>query len=178
MNKANHENAYNTFIKLYKDAYSTAFPKTKIFVNKQYIKREPWMTFCLLKSSLTKSKLLGKKLKNPTANDIANYKYLNKYNKIKRQMKTTYYRNLLEINKNNMKKTWQILNKALGKLNDKSSYPMNFVLNNKKVDNKTDIANGFISSFSCIGNATEKNIPKPKQCFYEIIQLIVCFLNQ
>ena len=97
------------------------------------------MTFCLLKSSLTKSKLLGKKLKNPTANDIANYKYLNIYNKIKRQMKT-----------------WQILNKELDKLNNKSGYPMNFVLNNKKVDNKTDIANGFNSSFSCIGDATEK----------------------
>ena len=43
-----------------------------------------------------------------------------------------------------MKKTWQILNKALGKLNDKSSFPQNFVLSHKNVDNKTEIANGFI----------------------------------
>jgi len=141
------------------------------------------MTFSLLKSSLTKSKLPGKKLKYPTANNIANYKkYLNIYNKIKRQMKTTYYHNLLEINTNNMKKTWLILNKALGKLNDKSSFHQNFVLNNKKVDNKTEIANGFNSCFSCIGNATEQKIPKPKQqfstFFYEILQLIICFLNQ
>ena len=117
MNKSNQDNAYNTHIKLYKDAYNTAFPKTKICVNKRCIKQEPWTTFGLLKSSLTKSKLLGKKLKNPTANNIANYKkYLYIYIEIKRQMKTTYYHNLLEINKNNMKKTWQILNKALGRI--------------------------------------------------------------
>ena len=98
MNKANPDNAYITFIKLHEDAYNTAFPKTKICVNKRYIKQEPWMTFGLLKSSLTKSKLLGKKLKNPTAHNTASYKkYPNIYNKIKRQMKTTYYHNIVII---------------------------------------------------------------------------------
>ena len=58
-----------------------------------------------------------------------------------RQLKTAYYHNLLEINNNNMHKTWQILNKALGKL----SFPQNFILNSKKVDNKTEIANSFDS---------------------------------
>ena len=80
-------------------------------------------------------------------------------------MKTTYYHNLLGINKSNMKKTWQILNKALGKLNDKSGFPQNFVLNNKKVDNRTEITNGCNSYFSSIGNSTEQKIPKPKQHF-------------
>ena len=30
MNNANSDNAYNTFIELYKDSYNTAFPKTKM----------------------------------------------------------------------------------------------------------------------------------------------------
>ena len=70
MNNANHDSTDNTFTKLYKDAYNTAFPKTKIYVNKRYIKREPWMTFGLLTSLLTKSKLLRKKLRHPTAKNI------------------------------------------------------------------------------------------------------------
>ena len=39
INKANPDSAHNTFIKLYEYAYNTAFPKTKICVNKRYIKR-------------------------------------------------------------------------------------------------------------------------------------------
>ena len=56
-----------------------------------------------------------------------------------------------------MNKTWQIINKVLGKLNDKSSFPWNFILNNKNIDNKTERANGFNSDFSIPGNATEQN---------------------
>ena len=58
------------------------------------------MTFGLLKLLLTKSKLLRKKLNQPTANNTVKYKTcLNIYHKIKRQVKTAYYHNLLEINK-------------------------------------------------------------------------------
>ena len=60
MNKANPDNAHNTFVKLYKDAYNTAFPKAKICVNKRHIKQEPWMTFSLLKSSLKNQNYSGR----------------------------------------------------------------------------------------------------------------------
>ena len=80
-------------------------------------------------------------------------------------MKTAYYHSLLEINKNNMEKICQILNEALGKLNDKSSFRKNFIVNNKNVDNKTEITNGFNSYFTGTGNAREQKIPKLKQHF-------------
>ena len=66
---------------------------------------------------------------------------------MKRQMKTAYYYNLFETNKNNTKKFWKILNKTLGKLNDKSSFTQNFKLNNKKFVNEREISYGLNSTF-------------------------------
>ena len=40
----NPNNAYETFIDLYKQAYEKAFPLKIIKPNKKYIKKEPWIT--------------------------------------------------------------------------------------------------------------------------------------
>ena len=165
------DNAYKYFLKLYRDAYDKAFPIVKRKINKRYIRKEPWITSGLITSSQTKAKLLKKKLKQPTHNNITNYKmFRDQFNKIKRKMKIDYFHNILETNKHNMKKTWQTLKNVIGKMNDKTNFPQSFLINNKHVYNKTEIAQGFNSFFANIGKTTSQNVPHANKHFSEFLK--------
>ena len=73
-------------LELYLNAFDASFPLKDINVRSKYIKREPWFTSGLLKSSKTKSKLLSIKLCDPTDENIQKYKtYNNTFNKLKRK---------------------------------------------------------------------------------------------
>ncbi len=63
------------------------------------------------------------------------------------------------------KKCWTILKQAIGKLNDKSSLPHTFHVNNIQVTDKREIAEGFNNFFSSIGSHTSHNVPASKKCF-------------
>ena len=77
--------AYHTFMEIYTNAFNQACPVKSIKTPKRYIKREPWVTNCILTSSLTKSKLLKKKLKKPTEQNINAFKkYCIIFDKVKR----------------------------------------------------------------------------------------------
>ncbi|KAK2139609.1 hypothetical protein LSH36_1693g00008, partial [Paralvinella palmiformis] len=45
--------------------------------------------------------------------------YLKLFNKIKRKAIITYYKTILEENKNNIKQIWKVLKKAIGRKKDK-----------------------------------------------------------
>ena len=158
--------AYNAFLKLYLKVFNESFPLKKKKVIAKYIKRQPWFTSGLLTSSINKSKLFTLKLKKPTEDNIQKYKhYNNLYNKLARTMKSLYYRRTLEENKRNSKKTWSILKQALGKLNDKSTYPQTFSINNTPISDKVEIAEGFNNFFSNIGIQTSHNVPASNKSF-------------
>jgi hypothetical protein len=134
------EEAYDNFFQIYKTSFNLAFPLTQIRRNKKVIKKEPWMTEGLLTSMRKKSNLFHKKLKQPTEQNIETYKtYVNKYNELKREMKKGYFRNMLEINKANIKNTWQILKKALGKKTMTPNFPQTFSIDNEQISNKAQI---------------------------------------
>ena len=127
------ENSYNNFIDTFKSTFDKAFPATKCKPNKKHIKKAPWITDGLLTSSRTKQKLLKKKLEKPTAENIEAYKkFNNMYNKLKRITKINYYDEQIEINKHNMKQTWTILKKAIGKQSNKKNFPQSFQVGQKK----------------------------------------------
>ena len=80
--------AYHTFMEIYTNAFNQACPVKSIKTPKRYIKREPWVTNGILTSSLTKSKLLKKKLKKPTEQNInALKKYCIIFDKVKKMAK-------------------------------------------------------------------------------------------
>ena len=60
-------------------------------------------------------------------------------------MKIKYFRNSLKENKHNIKKTWTILRQAIGKLNNKSSFPLTFLINDIGITDKFQVAEGFNS---------------------------------
>ena len=66
-------------------------------------------------------------------------------------MKIFYYKSTLEEFKNDTKKCWTVLKQAIGKINDKSGYPLIFNINNTKISDQNKIAEGFNNFFSVIG---------------------------
>ena len=158
--------AYNTFLRLYLIAFNDSFPLRDVNVRSKYIRREPWFTPDLLASSLTKAKLLSQKLRKPTTENVKHYKdHLIEFNRLKRNTKKSYFKTALEENKRNSKKCWSILKQAIGKINDKSSYPQTFMINNSKISDKGEISEGFNNFFSSIGLQTSHNVPSSKKCF-------------
>ena len=71
-------------------------------------------------------------------------------------MKQNYYCYLIEENKNNIKKTWDILTKVIGKQNNKMSFPQSFQLDQQTVSDKNQIADSFNSYFANIGKKNAK----------------------
>ena len=152
--------SFNKFISKYKNAFDKAFPLKSVKINNKYIKREPWITPGLLTSSRTRTKLLTKKLRNPTNINIHTFSsYNNLYNKVKRATKANYYHVIIEENKFNMKKTWIVLNEIIGRKNDKSNFAQECIIGGNSVKDKTIIAESFNDYFSKIGHETGQNVP-------------------
>ena len=140
--------AYHTFLEIYTNAFNQACPVKSIKTPKRYMKREPWVTNGILTSSLTKSKLLKKKLKKPTEQNINAFKkYCIIFDKVKKMAKESYFNLELELNKNNLKKTWEILRQAIHKQNNRPTIPDTFIINGKSNSNISEIAEEFNNFF-------------------------------
>ncbi len=158
--------AYNEFLKLYTSSFEKSFPLHEINTKSRFIKREPWFTLGLVTSSIKRAKLFSKKIHDPSARNKEKYKHYNSlYNKLNRKMKVLYFRTALEENKRNSKRTWSILKQAIGKINDKSSYPQTFNINNKPISDKSTVAEGFNNFFSKIGVQTSHNVPPANRSY-------------
>ena len=92
------------------------------------------------------------------------------YNKLKRITKINYYNEQIEINKHNMKKTWTILKKAIGKQSNKKNFPQSFQVGQKKISNPKEIADSFNNFFSKIGKTTSENVPKVPNNFEDYLK--------
>ena len=158
--------AYKEFIKLYQTKFEIAFPLKTKTIQSKYIKKEPWITNAILKSTLTKNNLYKIKLKCPTPENTTKYKIYNVLlNKLKRIQKATYYKTLLKESSGNIKETWKILNKLLRKQNDKSTVSSEFLIDDKLVSNTTEIANGFNTFFAEIGPKINDKVGHPNKAF-------------
>ena len=105
------------------------------------------------------------KLRKPTVENISKYKIYNSiFNKLKRKRKIFYFKTYLEENKNNSKKCWSMLKYPIWKMNDKSSLPDSFKMNNQTYTDKAEIAEGFNDFFSKIGLHTS-HLPPYKKHF-------------
>ena len=88
---------------------------------------------CLRKQRLS----CTSKLSTLSKHSIQKYKEFNiLHKKLYRRLKATYFENILEENKLNIKKTWSLHKQIIRKHNDKSGFPNNFVINNTQVDDR------------------------------------------
>jgi hypothetical protein len=156
---------YSHFIKLLTDIIDECAPEKEIIINKKNIIREKWMTTGLMKSAKTRDILHKKALKNKTTGTHWNkfIEYRNQFNRIKRIAKESYYKQLLEQYRNNIRKTWGVINTLIGKTRDKTGITDTFVINGKKETCLDKISNGFCKYFTNVGKNLAENIPHSKK---------------
>lgn len=143
--------AYNAFLKRYIAYYDKHCP---IVVHKQKVNenRKPWVSKGLMKACKKKNKLYRNFIKYRTNTAEMKYKvYKNKLVVIMRQAKKDYYNKLLNYNKNNLKGTWNILNKVMGNKTAHIALPDHFIYNNKTLHDLNEVANEFNSFFVNMG---------------------------
>ncbi len=163
--------SYSCFHKQYCAAFDRAFPLKYIKPNRKYVKINAWMTTGLLTSMRTKSRLYRVKLRRPTNENVDRYKaYVTKYNKLKRVMKSNYYSQQINENKNNIRKTWNILKQALGKQTKLSNFPKVFTINNNLISDKQEIADSFNDYFSTIGIITGEKVKHANKHFIDYLK--------
>jgi len=91
------------------------------------------------------------------------------FNRLKRATTIIYFQNALEENKQNIRKPWSSLRKAMGKLNNKTSFAQTFLINGTLITDKFRNAEGFNNYFSKIGIQTNQNVPQSNKLLQNII---------
>ena len=128
------------------------------------------MTQGLLKSRKHKDKLATKKIRNPTEDNIKNFKeFLSLYNKIIRVAKVKYYENKFREISNDIKKTWEITREALGTKRVRRMFPSKFNYSNKVFDGFKDIADGFNTFFSSVAEELALKVPQTAKNFIDFL---------
>ena len=145
------ESAFTMFYNFFHTNFENIFPEKLIQIN--YKNRHSWMPNSLLKS-IKKNHILYKlSLTNPSEINKINYKtYNNKLNSIKRKAEREYYSNQLEINKSDMKKSWNIMKSVIGNKRKSPKKVSTFIINGKKITDEIRIANEFNNYFVSVGH--------------------------
>ncbi len=172
LNDLDTESSFETFTKRVTDILDKHAPIVTKKIPPKYVIREPWMTPGLLKSSFTSSKLLKKSLtKSKNHPCHVNYvQYRNKYNSLKRIAKKSYYAKKLDEYKNDVSKTWKILNEVIGKSNDKTSISDTFIVNGHPTTDPKVISNEFCSFYSTVGAKLASAIPMANKPYTSYLQ--------
>ena len=169
-----HENrpshAYNLFFEHLDGAHEVSFPVFKVKPNKIACPLNPWMTPGLLRSRKHKEKLGAKKIKNPTQNNITEYKTFNKlYNKIIRIAKIKYYEKKFKDTARDIKRTWDTVREVIGSKRSKVPIPVSFKDGNRIIKGSGAIANGFNNFFSSIGSELAERVAVTSRHFSEFL---------
>ncbi len=80
-----------------------------------------------------------------------------------RKFKQEYYNKLLENSKNNIKGTWNILNKIISNRTTNSNYIDHFIETEKTITNMTDVVEGFNNFCVSVGPKLTKEINPPQE---------------
>ena len=153
------QTAYTRFQEMYLAAYNVNMPIRRVKCRRP--NRNPWLSTGILTSVRNKNRMykLLRCCGKWTLSDEVNYKnYRNKLNMIIRAAEKMYYKNLLNINKHNLCKTWQILNQVINK-NKCALNKTGFHHNGSIITDENDICNKFNDFFLNIGMNLTSKIP-------------------
>ena len=85
-----------------------------------------------------------------------------------KQREKDYFNELIEKNKSNMKKTWDVIKSVIGKKKQSLKYS-EFIVNGKITTDSNVIANKFNEYFANIGPNLAKNIPGSSTTFKKFL---------
>ena len=92
------------------------------------------------------------------------------FNKIKRLTKQTYYSELLESFKNDIKNTWKSIRTLIGRTPDKTTICDTFRFNNTVLTDSKVIADEFCKKITYIGPEYASAIPNARKSFDQYLQ--------
>ena len=151
--------ASSNFFSTFDTLYNTYFPITSKKFVKSLNPLEPWMSRGILISRKRKNELSKISLKNPSAENIFQFKkYRNLYNLVIRNAKKQYYEKQLEENKQNLRKTWKILFSSINKNPKKQNDISHLTINGKHINDPKIMATQFNEFFTSIAKKTVATI--------------------
>ena len=160
------DSVYEAFLDKITSLYDKIFEKFPVTVKSKTLKN-PWVTKGILKSSKTKQRLYDKYLKSKIYEHEISYKNYRKLSEsIKQRAKSLYYSKMTLHYKDNIKKTWQIMKKVIGKgklVNN--SLPKHLILNNRNIFDQKTIAKSFNEYFVNVGPKLACEIPQSQRSF-------------
>ena len=153
----NCQDVYSAFHNKMVTVFDNNFPVKRVKL--QYRNRKPWLSDSLKKAIKHKNKLYKLSIKYPTFHFKNMYKkYKNTLTHSLRLAEKQHYENLINHNKNNLRKTWDIIRTVISKT--KSCKTQNVFLHNDTViHGKKEIANRFNNYFVNIGPDLASKIP-------------------
>ena len=138
------------------------FPLRRIEI--KYPNNKPWLSKGLQCCIKHKNKLYYKSIKYRNAyNELKYTTYRNKLKKILIKAEKEHYRKLLNSNKSNMRKTWNILKTIINKNRKKKVQSQFKIGDNEITKNKNLISEKFNNFFTNIGPTLANKIPS-QQC--------------
>ena len=144
---------FNQFSNVVEEALDAVAPVKKVKISAKRRFTEPWMTRNLALSAEKKLKLYKKTLMATcTENDVIAYKhYRNTYNRLKRKMKTDYYRSKCIDYQQNTQKLWRLINNTIKKVKHRGSIIPYITVDGLRQYNPNKIANCFGDFYAHLG---------------------------
>ena len=149
---------FSSFINTIISDYKACFPVQTIKLN--YKNRNPWINQSLRNEIKIRDNLYMLSRKNPTIDNIKIYKTFKNRNLAKqRQAQRNYYKEQFQLNKTDLKKSWQLIKHIIGKEEGSHSIQLiKFVINKMYITYPKIIANSFNDYFINVGSSLANNI--------------------
>ena len=154
--------AASLFNKTISETVEVACPRTKMKRGGKHSTEQPWFTSGLRISSKRKNNLFKKAYKSPRRLSFYRH-YRNVYNSLIKLAKKNYYSKLLFNVKNDMKKTWGVLNEIISKPSSQSPIPKALFLSKENsfscnLNDPSQIAEFFNNFFSSVGQRISSSV--------------------
>ena len=148
------DNAYNVFLSRLNAIIEQCAPLKTIIIPPSKVRKEPWFTKGLMQSAKKKARLYRKSLNKQKSDPsyTAYISYRNMYNKLKREAKQRYYRDMFTRYTYDMRRTWSTINKLIRKERIKTNITHTITANSNEMEDPIEIANAFANYFANIGN--------------------------
>ena len=151
------ESAYSQFLDVITSLYNESFP---LITRRCSSKRnQPWISPQLKRQINQKNRLYKTYLKRPSLFNEINYKNAKvKTSRDIRSTKKLYYHQLLDQNRNNLRRTWSVIKEVMGQ--DRSTSSIDSVsVGGSLVTESSAIANHLNTYFTSIGSTLSNEIP-------------------
>ena len=152
----NPQQAFSAFHSSLCKFHNTCFPLQKVKLG--YKTRKSWLSQELKNMIKVKNKLYYQSIRHPEKEQI--YKrFRNSVNKKIHEAERNHYQQLILKNKNNLSKSWKIIKEVINRNKKSNPLPESFLINDKEIGNKQEIADAFNKFYVNIGpNLCKSNI--------------------